>query len=188
MRLLRAKALILAAAGGAIAVLLNGGSALAGTQLTSRTVTGPEVISGAVFGAAANVNQPRIPLYLRGVVNTTDPNFVLTDSASKHHTLFTRAGQLRVLVTGNEQDTQSLNYKICHATFTARATLTVLGGTRAFAGASGPGAYQVRFAAFFPRYTSGKRKGQCNFSSKAKPLNRGAVASFLATAVLTVRS
>lgn len=188
MGLLKVKAGILMLTGGALTLMLTGGPALAATQVTPKTVTGPEVISGTVFGKAATANQPRIPLHLRGVVNTTDPNFVLANSNSKHHTLVTRAGRLTVLVTGKEQDTPKLNDKTCHATFIGRDTLTVVGGTRAFAGASGPGAFQVAFAAFFPRYTSGKHKGQCNFSNNAQPLNRGAVASFLATAVLTVRS
>jgi hypothetical protein len=55
-----------------------------------------------------------------------------------------------------------------------------------FAGATGPGAYQVFFGAYAPRYTSGKHKGQCDTASNAVPLAKGAVATFLAAGVLTV--
>jgi hypothetical protein len=57
--------------------------------------------------------------------------------------------------------------------------------TGAFAGAAGPGAVHVYFGAFRPRYTSGQDKGQCN--GNATPLAKGAVASFLASVVLTVK-
>ena len=42
----------------------------------------------------------------------------------------------------------------------------------------------VPAAAFEPRFTSGKHKGQCN--ANANPLAKGAVATFLAAGVLTV--
>jgi hypothetical protein len=66
-------------------------------------------------------------------------------------------------------------------------TVNVVGSksTGAFAGASGPGAAQIYFAAYAPRFKSGPHKGQCN--GKAPPLAKGAVASFLASAVLTVK-
>ena len=47
-----------------------------------------------------------------------------------------------------------------------------------------PGAYQIFFAAYEPRFTSGKHKGECN--GNAEPLAKGAVATFLAAGVLTV--
>ena len=58
--------------------------------------------------------------------------------------------------------------------------------TGKFAGATGPGAYQITFAAFAPRFKSGKHKGQCNTSNNAVPLAKGAVATFLAAGVITV--
>jgi hypothetical protein len=58
--------------------------------------------------------------------------------------------------------------------------------TGKFAGATGPGAYQVFFGAYAPRYTSGKHKGQCDTASNVVPLAKGAVATFLAAGVLTV--
>jgi hypothetical protein len=62
----------------------------------------------------------------------------------------------------------------------------VVGGksTGKFAGASGPGAVQVAFAETAPRFTSGSKKGQCN--PNGKPIAKSAVASFLASLVLTV--
>ena len=39
-------------------------------------------------------------------------------------------------------------------------------------------------AGYGPRYTSGPKKGQCNMSPNAPELAKGAVASFLLSAVL----
>jgi hypothetical protein len=38
-----------------------------------------------------------------------------------------------------------------------------------------------------PRYTSGAHKGQCNLSNNVVPVAKGAVATFLAAGVATVR-
>jgi hypothetical protein len=182
-------------AGGTAAVVLAGVPALASPHAASphpasaKTRTGPEVISGSVTGKRANANTPHIPLRLRGVVGARDAGFVLGNGHGNSHTLLTSAGKLAVRGIGQQQVSQKANFKTCHATYTVRQTFKVVGSksTGAFAGASGPGAYQIYFAAFYPRYTSGKHKGQCNTSNNARPLNRGAVASFLASAVLTVR-
>lgn len=179
----------LTVAGGTAALALTGIPALASTHVASAKATGPEVIQGAVHGKAANANTPHIPLTLRGVVNTSEPRFVLGNGKGNNHTLGTKAGKLAVHATGKQQTSQAVSRKTCHVAFTIRQTLNVVGSksTGAFAGASGPGAYQVYFAAYFPRYTSGKHKGQCNTSNNAKPLNKGAIASFLASVVLTVK-
>jgi hypothetical protein len=108
-------------------------------------------------------------------------------SKSKTHTVASKAGNLLVEGTGYKHSTQTQNSKTCRFTFTQTLTFTVLGGksTGAFAGASGPGAVKIFFAAYEPRFTTGKDKGQCN--GNAQPLAKGAVASFLATLVLTVK-
>ena len=102
------------------------------------------------------------------------------------HTLSSSAGKFTVLATG-KQSSQTVNKKTCQFTFTQDVTYNVVGSksTGAFAGASGPGAAQIYFAAFEPRFKSGPHKGQCN--GKAPPLAKGAVASFLASTVLTVK-
>jgi hypothetical protein len=83
--------------------------------------------------------------------------------------------------------TQTENAKTCWYTFTGDSAFNAAGGesTGAFAGASGPGAVHIYFGAFQPRYTSGNDKGRCNGS--ANPLAKGAVESFLASVVLTVK-
>jgi hypothetical protein len=187
----RRGAAALAAAGGIAALLLAGVPALASTHsAAAKTTTGPEVVQGAVHGKAANANVTRIPLTLHGVVNTTDPGFALGSGGGDNHVLATKAGRLAVHGLGKEAQSQTANLKTCHVTFTIRQRFSVVTGksTGAFAGASGPGAYQVYFAAFFPRHTSGPHKGQCNTSNSAKPLNKGAYASFLASVVLTARA
>jgi hypothetical protein len=85
------------------------------------------------------------------------------------------------------QNTRSLNARTRWFSFSTDIRVTVVGGksTGAFAGASGPGAVQVIFAATAPRFTSGPNKGRCNFRGRPKTI--GAVASFLGSLVLTVR-
>ena len=152
----------------------------------AKTMTGPEAISGSAHGAAAIANVTPIPLTLAGVVATTDHGFVLGNGNSNTHTLTTPAGKLTVTGTGKQMNTQTMNTKTCYFSYTSRQTFNFVPGksTGKFAGASGPGAYQIYFAAYEPRFTSGKNKGACNFN--ANPLAKGAVATFLAAGVLTV--
>jgi hypothetical protein len=89
---------------------------------------------------------------------------------------------------GRRPPDQSLKARpTCWFTFTQDSAFSVLGSesSGAFAGASGPGGVRVYFGAFEPRYASGKDKGRCD--GNANPLAKGAVASFLASAVLTVK-
>jgi hypothetical protein len=154
------------------------------------SVTGPEVISGAVHGKAAIANTTHIPLRLAGVVATTDRGFVLGNGPSNSdHTLKTAAGKLTVRPTSKQRNTQSMNLKTCHFSFTSTQQFSFVPGrsTGKFAGATGPGAYKITFSAYSPRYTSGKHKGQCNTGSNVPPLARGAVATFLAAGVITVK-
>jgi hypothetical protein len=179
MKLLKVKFGLLAAAGAAMAVMLSGGTALAGTQFGhSRTITGPEAIYGAVYGHAANARKPIIPVTLVGVVNTRG---IVLVRGGRFHTLPTKAGKLFVLDVGKPQITQTVDFRKCFATFTLRQVAKVVGGTGAFWHAHGPAAYQLFHAAFFPR----SHKWKCWF--KTRPFSRGAVLSFLGTAVLTVR-
>ena len=179
MKLLRVKLAALTVAGAAMALTLSGGTALASTPLAhSRSITGPEAIFGTVFGRAANSPRPIIPVKLVGVVDTT--GFVIS-SHSRFHVVPTRAGKLFVLDVGRPQIFQTLNWKSCLATFTLFQKAVIVGGTGAFWHASGPAAYKIFHAAFFPR----SKYGKCWF--KTRPLNKGAILSFLGTAVLTVR-
>ena len=179
---LRVKLGALAVAGSTAVLVLAGGPALASTK----SVTGPEVISGAVYGEAALANIPVIPVKFRGTVGA---HGTLTPSGSKSHTqtVVSSAGNIVLHGAGYDHTTQTENPKTCLVTFTENLTFTVLGAksTGAFAGASGPGAAQTYFAAFEPKYTSGKHKGQCN--NNANPLAKGAVGSILISVVLTVK-
>lgn len=173
----------LAVASGAVALALASGPALAGAQKASKSSTGPEVISGAVHGKAALVNAPKVPVLLRGLV-FTHGDISLAKSKSKTHTIKSSAGNLVVRGTG-KQTSQTMSQKTCHFMFTQDVTFKVLGSksTGAFAGTSGPGAARAVFAAFEPRFKSGKHKGQCD--GNARPKTKGANASFLASVVLT---
>jgi hypothetical protein len=174
-------------AAGAAALMLAVPAALAGTHAAA-SVTGPEVLSGSVHGQAALANSPHIPLTLQGVVATTDPGFVLSSRHATTHTVKTGKGNLVVQQTAKPTSSQTLNKMTCRVGYTQDLPLTVLGSqsTGALAGASGPGAVQVHFSAIVPRYTSGTKKGQCDPSGMPKA--KGAVVTFLADAVITVRS
>ncbi len=168
------------------ALVLAGVPALASSHASaSESVTGPEVITGTVHGHAAVVGYPKLRLALRGLV-TTHGSVVLAQTQS---VVKTPVGTLLIKPVGKQQKPAvSRNFKTCQY----RATLYLIGrvngskSTGTFAGASGPFATQIYFAGYLPRYTSGKHKGQCNFSGLVEPLSKGAVASFLSSVVLTL--
>lgn len=186
----RMKFATLTVAGATAALVLAGTPVLASSHANAKTKTktstGPEVISGAVTGKAAVANAPKIALTFRGVVYARGAIILSGNSKSKTHTLSSSAGKFTVLGTGT-QSSQTANKKTCRFTFTQDVTYHVLGGksTGTFAGASGPGAARILFSAYEPRFKSGSHKGQCN--GNATPLSKGAVASFLASTVLTVK-
>jgi|HubBroStandDraft_3_1064219.scaffolds.fasta_scaffold258278_2 hypothetical protein len=179
MRHLTMKLATLAVAGAA-AVTLAATPALA-------SVTGPEFASGAVYGKAAAANNPVIPLTWRGLVNAHG-NFSPNGPAPKkgqHHTFTTSAGKLVVVVTAPPANYQSVNTKACHFAASTYVAFSAVGSrsTGRFHGLTGPGAVKVYFAGYGPRYTSGKKKGQCNLN--APELAKGAVATFVLSATLT---
>jgi hypothetical protein len=179
---------IVAAAGAAL-TLATVGPAFASTVSASaaaKTMTGPEVITGSAHGKAALANVTPLPLTLAGLVATTEPGFKLGPGGGNTHTLMTKAGDLTVTGIAKPMNTQTTNMKTCYFSYTSRQTFKFVPGksTGKFAGATGPGAYQIFFAAYEPRFTSGKHKGECN--GNAQPLVKGAVATFLAAGVLTV--
>jgi hypothetical protein len=186
---LRIKLAALAMAGGTAALVLTAAPALASSHAASTAVTGPEIAHGAVYGKPATANNPVIPVTWRGLVNTHGVFSTNGPPPTKgqHHTFTTSAGNLAVVVTANPTNSQSFNLKACHFSFTTYVAFAVVGGksTGAFAGTSGPGAVQVYFAGFGARYTSGPKKGQCNTNQNAPELAKGAVATFLLSAVLT---
>jgi hypothetical protein len=186
---LRTKLMALAMAGGTAALVFSGGPALASSHAPSRPITGPEIASGVIHGKRATANNPIIPVAWRGLV--TAHGVFSTGGGpppkkGQRHTFTTSAGNLTVVVTAKPTNTQHFNLKACHFSFATYVAFRVAGGrsTGKFAGTSGPGAVQVRFAGFGPRHKSGPKKGQCNTSPKAPELAKGAVASFVLSAVL----
>jgi hypothetical protein len=180
----------LAAAGSLAALALTAVPALASAHpASSRGVTGPELIAGTVHGKKALANNTKIPLQWQGVVTTH--SVINLGGAGPHKgdtkALGSPAGRLTVKVSANPQTTQSVNAKTCKFSFTEYIPVSVLGGksTGKFAGASGPGAVKVYFAAIAPRFRSGPHKGKCN--PNGQPKVQGATASFLVSVVLTTR-
>jgi hypothetical protein len=187
---IRTKLAAVAAAGLASVTLMAGIPALAASHgAASRAVTGPEVIAGTVNGAKALANAPVIPLKWQGLVNTHSVINLGGGGPGKGSvkTLKSPAGNLTVMVTAKPTSSQSLNKKTCRISFTQDIVVTILGGksTKAFAGASGPGAVQIFFTAVAPRFKSGPNKGQCN--PNGQPSAKGASATFLASVVLTLK-
>jgi hypothetical protein len=180
---------LVSAATAIVASALAVGPALASSHAgASGKITGPEVIAGTVHGKAALANSPKIPLVWQGLVSTQSV-VTLGGGGSPHKgavkTLSSPAGNLTVMVSKAPTQSQSFNTKNCHLTFTQDIPVTVVGSksTGGFAGASGPGAAQISFAATAPRYKTGPKKGQCN--PNGQPIAKTAVASFLASLVLT---
>jgi hypothetical protein len=187
---LRTKLAALAMAGGTTALVFSGAPAMASGHAASKPITGPEIAYGVIHGKRATAKNPIIPVAWRGLVSA---HGVFSTGGGpppkkgQHHTFTTSAGNLAVVVTARPTNTQHVNLKACHFSFATYVVFAAVGGksTGKFAGTSGPGAVQVRFAGFGPRYKSGPKKGQCNTSSNAPELAKGAVASFLLSAVLT---
>ena len=175
----------LAMAAGTGVLVLGGVPAMAST---SKAITGPEIAYGAIYGKPATANNPVIPLSWRGLVNTRgvfSPNGPAPKKGQRF-TFKTRAGKLTVRVTAAPISSQYINLKACHFSSSTNLVFSVVGSrsTGRFARTSGPGAVQVYFAGYGPRYKSGPKKGQCNTSPNAPERAKGAVATFLLSAVL----
>ena len=155
---------------------------------SSHPVTGPEIASGAVYGKPATAGNPVIALTWLGLVNTHG-SFSPHGPAPKkgqRQTFATSAGKLTVSITAAPVNIQNVDIKACHFSFTTDVAFAVVAAksTGRFAQASGPGAIQVYFAGYGPRYASGPKQGQCNTSPSAPELAKGAVASFVLSAML----
>ncbi len=179
----------LSIAGGAAALVLAGTPALASTHAASKAITGPESAYGVITGKPATANNPVIPAAWRGLVYARSV-FSPGGSAPKkgqHFTFATSAGNLTVRITASPASKQSVNTHACYFSDAVYVDFDVVGSqsTGGFAGTSGPGAVEVYFAGYGPKYKSGPKKGQCNMN--APELAKGAVASFLLSAVLTKR-
>jgi hypothetical protein len=187
---LRIKLAALAMAGGTAALVLAGTPALASSHAGSKAITGPETAYGVVYGKPATADNPTTPLAWEGLVDAHGvfaPNGP-APTKGQDHTFTTSTGNLTVVATAPPAEGHIFNLKTCHFSFTTYVVFAAVSrqSTGKFAGTSGPGAVQVYGAGYAPRYTSGPKKGQCNTHSNAPELAKGAVASFLLTAVLTM--
>ena len=145
-----------------------------------------EWINGFLAGSGALANAPIVPLQLSGVVSTRG-SINLGGNASVSP-IPTRKGTLAV-EHGNPNPPTQLNYRTCRLTNTVSTWTKVVGSQSSgvFRGASGNGHAVVVFSAIAPRYTSGKHKGQCNFSQNAQPEPYGAYISFHQQGTLYLR-
>ncbi len=136
---------------------LAAGPATAGTWAPVR---GNEYIGGVVYGQPAIDQTPVIPLTFSGLVRT-GARFALPASNHPGAIIRTRKGDVSARLTG-AMSTSSHLYSDCYLITTQYSALEVTGGTGAFRGAHGRGHVHLFFAAFVPRYKSGRHKGQCN--------------------------
>ena len=104
----------------------------------------------------------------------------------QRYTFKTSSGKLRVRITAAPTTTQHISLKSCHFSYAINLVFSVVGSksTGSFARTSGPGAVEVYYAGYGPRYKSGPKKGQCNTSPNAPERAKGAVATFLLSVVL----
>ena len=175
----------LAAAGGLAAIVPAAVPASAAAH--SAAVTGPEVISGTVYGRAPDVLLTHIPVTLHGIVNTRAPGISLEPQNATTRTFETAAGTLILRNTGKVVTTStSTNAKTCQSWYRESQPFKVWSGrsTGAFAGAYGPGVVQAYFAVVSARYTSGSDKGKCDLM---RPVNQDTVLRILGTIKLTVK-
>jgi hypothetical protein len=183
---LRLKLGAVAMAGGVAGLLVVGVPALASSHQSSvKTATGPEIIYGTVHGKAAIVRLPQFLLTFKGLVYANKVSFAL-GSSGPLQTLSTPAGKVTIQIAGLPQVSSQANLRTCHATFTQRQGISIVGSksTGVFAGASGPGAFQIYRSAYWARFTSGPNKGKCNRSDL---LAKGATSSLIVSVVLTIR-
>jgi hypothetical protein len=192
----RTKLAALAMAGAAASLALAATPAFAATPTlasshpagVASTIT-PEIASGALYGKPATAQFVTIPLSWQGLVDThgTFNGQGGPPAKGAEHAFLTKAGKLVVLVTATPQQRQSFNSTTCHFTYTTTVAFDTVPNksTGKFAGATGPGAVKVFFAGYVPRYKSGSKKGKCNTSPTAPELAKGAVATFVLSAVLT---
>lgn len=155
---------------------------------SSQPLASPEIAWGALSGQPATAAKPVIPLAWRGMVNSQS-TFAASGPLPKKgqsYTFATSAGKLTVAITAAPVNIENINTKACYFTFATYLAFTVVSGksTGGFARASGSGEVQIYFAGYGPRYASGPKKGQCNTSPSAPELAKGAVASFVLSAVL----
>jgi hypothetical protein len=145
-----------------------------------------EWISGFLSGPGAVANAPVVPLQLQGAVNTRGS--INLGGNGTVGLIPTYKGTLAV-EHGNPSPPPQLNYHTCWLTETISTGYKVLGSQSSgvFFGARGNGHAVVVFSAIAPRYTSGPKKGQCNFSPNAQPEPYGAWVSFHAQGPLYLR-
>jgi hypothetical protein len=186
----RTKIAALAIAGAAASLALAATPALASSHTAglASSIT-PEIASGAIYGKPATAQFVTIPLSWQGLVNThsTFNGHGGPPGKGAEHVFPTKAGKLMVLVTATPQESQTFNATTCHFTYTTTVAFDTVPSksTGKFAGATGPGAVKVFFAGYVPRYKSGSKKGKCDTSPTAPELTKGALATFVLSAVLT---
>jgi hypothetical protein len=175
-----------AAAVGAAAIVLAAALPAGASTQRADAPGNYEWLSGFLAGPGALANAPVVPLRLRGAVNTHGT--INLGGNSSVTPIPTYKGTLAVR-HGNPSPPPQLDYQTCRETETISTWYKVIGSQSSgvFRGASGSGHAVVVFSAIAPRYTSGKHKGQCNFSQNAQPEPYGAWISFHAQGPLYLR-
>jgi hypothetical protein len=181
----RRKFTAMATAGSAAALLLAGGSAAASAHaIHPATKTGREVAShsGMVSWARATKPNQKIPVRLRGVVNTTGT--AQLGGYSKTHSFYTRVGRLVVKSKKLRIHAKVLNKSTCFLQVTVLDLDPLALGqqsTGVFMGSKGDGRAVVTFTFHFPKNS----RGGCNYHGV--PKRKGHVKFLCVFPALTVR-
>ena len=177
MKFLRKALATVGTAVGVSAIALAAAVPASGSTLAADRLGNYEWITGVLAGPGALANAPVVQLQLMGAVNTRGSINLGGNSSIAY--IRTHQGIL-VVEHGNPNPPPQLNYRTCRETDTVSTSYRVLGrqSTGVFWDAQGNGGALVVFSAIVPRYTSGRHRGQCNFSQNAQPEPYGAFVSF----------
>jgi hypothetical protein len=173
MRLITTPKLAAAAAVGTL--LLGSAAAVAATSAGSSTTKGTVhiwvspsntavekiLITGAIGdnGTATSVTK----------AGKVDKNGKYVDVVLKHGTF-----KVNAVAFNNHANklTPNIDTTTCSAWATLTGSVTVYGGTGDYTHMSGTVEVSTSFAALFPRFTSGAKKGQCNLGNNVAPTHQ----------------
>jgi hypothetical protein len=121
---------------------------------------GTIVIAGAIgdYGKTLDINKN----------GTADPNGNYAKQTLQKGTFEVNLTALNTK-TNNAHPTVN-NMVTCSAVVSGTAPVTLLDGTGLYTGITGTVNFTIIEALVFPRYTTGKNKGQCNESNSAQPV------------------
>jgi hypothetical protein len=155
--------------------------ALGATALAALTVGAPALASGATKGGTIHVyvsglnNTPKAKVLLTGAIGdygattTVDKNGKPDNNGNYQRVVLKKGGfwlNTTALNVALSKVRPSTNASTCSLVFSGTGPATFFKGTGAYKGITGAVRVTVTFAGIASRYTSGAKKGQCNFNGE----------------------